>query len=128
MPAKVTSDTVLQVQHQQYSGHLPPPDLFEKYNRGVPDAAERILVMAEELQRATIVADNEIIAAQVHDVRSGWKFAHCGQVFGFVIVVMYFIILGLTVWFNNITMFGVLSGAGAIAGLPSLVRSFQKKS
>jgi uncharacterized membrane protein len=130
-PATIAPDTFLQVQHQQFSGILPHPDLFVGYNRGVPDAAERILVMAEEWQRHDIASDEEIVGAQVHDVRERWKFAHSGRLFAFVIVViivlLYFAILGLTVWFNNTTMFGVIAGAGVIASLPSLVRSFQKK-
>ena len=56
---------------QRYSGQLPPPDMFERYNRGVPDAAERILVLAEERQRADIAGDAEIIGAHTHDVREG---------------------------------------------------------
>ena len=84
--------------------------------------------MAEELQRETIAADKEIISTQTFDVRESWKFAHSGQFLGFAVVVMYFVILGLTVWFNNLAMFGVIAGAGAIAGLPSLVRSFQVKN
>jgi uncharacterized membrane protein len=31
----------------QFSGPLPPPEIFEKYNAVVPNAAERILCMAE---------------------------------------------------------------------------------
>ena len=127
LPAGAAPNTVVQFQHQQYSGLLPHPDLFVAYNRGVPDAADRILVMAEELQRETIAGDKEIIAAHVHDNRSGWNFAHRWQVFSFVFVMSYMLILGLTVWFENLTMFGAVFSAGAIAGLANLVRSFQNK-
>ena len=125
-PAEITPNTVVQLQHQQYSGLLPPPDLFEKYNRGVPDAAERILVMAEERQRADINEETRLQGIQEVDVNSGWNFALRGQFFSFVVVVIYMLILGLTVWINNTTTFCAIFGAGAVAGLPALVRSFQK--
>jgi uncharacterized membrane protein len=38
---------VLQYQ-QSFSGPVPPPEILEKYNRIVPNAAERILSMAEK--------------------------------------------------------------------------------
>jgi len=55
-------------------------------------------------------------------------FAQCGQVFGFVSVVMYFAVLAVTVWHNNITIFTVLFSAGAVAGIVRIIRSFQEKS
>jgi uncharacterized membrane protein len=60
--------------------------------------------------------------------RSGWIFAHCGQIFGFVTVFTFFVILGLTVWFENTTMFTALFAAGALAGLSRLIRSYQRKN
>ena len=60
--------------------------------------------------------------------RSGWVFANRGRMFGFAIVVMYFFILGMTVWFENTAMFCAVFAAGALAGLPALVRSFQKRN
>lgn len=35
----------------QWSGPVPPPEILEKYNSLVPNAAERILIMAEEEAR-----------------------------------------------------------------------------
>ena len=33
---------------QQFAGPLPPPQVLQEYNRVIPGAAERLLVMAEE--------------------------------------------------------------------------------
>ena len=33
---------------EQFSGPLPPPDMLERYNQVVPDAANRIIAMAEQ--------------------------------------------------------------------------------
>ena len=41
----------MSVQQSFHSGPLPSPENFAKYNKGVPDAAERILSMAERNQR-----------------------------------------------------------------------------
>jgi uncharacterized membrane protein len=103
-----------------HSGPLPPPETVERYEAVLSGSFDRILTMVEQEQQNNFEQN-----------RSGWFFANRGQLFGFVIVViivlLYFAILGLTVWFNNTTMFGVIAGAGVIASLPSLVRSFQKK-
>ena len=42
-----TSQQVVQVT-EQFSGPLPPPDVLERYNQVVPDAANRIIAMAEQ--------------------------------------------------------------------------------
>ena len=50
------------------------------------------------------------------------------KVFGFITMLMYLAVLGTAVWVGNTTMFGLLFGAGAFAGLAQLVRSYQKKN
>ena len=103
-----------------HSGPLPPPETVERYELVLPGAFDRILTMAEQDQR------NEFELS-----RSGWRFAHWGQFFGFVsvliIIIPYFAVLVFTIWLDNFAMFGAVLGAGVLAGLPALVRSFQKK-
>ena len=103
-----------------HSGPLPPPETVERYELVLPGAFNRILTMAEQDQR------NEF-----ENNRSSWRFAHWGQFFGFVsvliIIIPYFALLGLTIWLDNFAMFSAVLGAGILAGLPALVRSFQKK-
>ena len=41
------SQQVVQVT-EQFSGPLPPPDVLEKYNQVAPEAANRIIAMAEQ--------------------------------------------------------------------------------
>ena len=41
------SQQVVQVT-EQFSGPLPPPDVLERYNQVAPDAANRIIAMAEQ--------------------------------------------------------------------------------
>jgi uncharacterized membrane protein len=117
-----------------HAGPLPPPETVERYELVLPGAFDRILTMAEkdqqdkfEYNRKVFELDATKLAIQSRRESAKNLFAHCGQIFGFVTVIVYFSILALTVWFNNTTMFAVLFGAGAFAGLARLVRSFQKK-
>ena len=73
-PKKPNSITAVR---QEFSGPLPPPNVLQEYDRIVPGAAERILVMAEqqsanrrELERCVIRANSRnetlsIIAAVI---------------------------------------------------------------
>ena len=99
-----------------HAGPLPPPETVERYELIMPGAFDRILTMAEKEQQNKFEHN-----------RSGWRFAHCGQMFAFAVVVIYFAILGMTVWFDNTPMFVALFCVGAFAGLANLIRSFQNK-
>ena len=100
------------------AGPLPPPETVERYEVVLPGSFDRILTMAEQEQQNKFEHN-----------RSGWRFALRGQVFGFVsvfmVIILYFTALGLTIWFDNLTMFSVVCATGALAALPQLVRSFQ---
>jgi uncharacterized membrane protein len=108
-------------------GSLPPPEAVERYEQVMPGSFDRILTRAEQEQQNKFEHNRTILAVHEHDVREGWKFAHCGQFFAFFLIVIYFSLLGLTIWFDSLTMFATVIGAGALAGLPALVRSFQNK-
>jgi uncharacterized membrane protein len=114
-----------------HSGTLPSPETVEQYELILPGAFDRILTMAEEEQKSKIKINHDTVGIAEHESRSISASILWGQTFGFIsvviIVIPYFVVLGLTVWFNNLSMFGVIAGAGVLAGLPSLVRSFQKK-
>jgi uncharacterized membrane protein len=108
-------------------GPLPPPETVERYERIMAGTFDRILTMAEKAQQSKIEYNGEVLTILGSNVRSGWFYAHCGQTFGFVSVVLFFAGLLLTIWNNNTVLFGALFCAGAITGLARLVRSFQVK-
>ena len=110
-----------------HAGPLPPPETVERYESVLPGAFDRILTMAENDQRDKFEHNRKFLTVYEHDNRSNWKFAHSGQIFGFATVVIFFSLLGYSMWIENITMFGLLFGAGAFAGLAQLVRSYQSK-
>lgn len=61
-----------------FSGPVPPPELLVKYNEAVPNAAERILAMAE--QQATHRQNLEKLAVQAN-----CSTQKSGPVFGFIL-------------------------------------------
>ena len=93
----------------------------------MPGTFDRILTMAEKEQASKINLDRDSLDAFIHSKRSISTSVLRGQLFGFVSVVMYFVILAITVIMNNMAMFTALFCVGAFASLPALVRSFQKK-
>ena len=111
-----------------HSGTLPSPETVERYEIIMPGAFDRILTMAEKEQDSKIGLNRDSLDAVIHSKRTISKSVLRGQMFGFASVVMFFILLGLTVWFENTAMFCVVFTAGAVAGLPALVRSFQSKN
>ena len=113
---------------QWQSGPLPSPDDLREYEVAMPGAADRIFMMAEQSQHADIDYDSRTLSIRENRERGDRIFAQCGQVFGFATVVVFFALLAYSMWIENITMFGLLFGAGAFAGLAQLVRSYQKNS
>ena len=117
----------IQVRAELHTGPLPPPEVVERYERLMPSAFDRILTMAENSQQAMIEDNGNMITILGHSVRAGTLFAQCGQVFGFVTVIIFFAILAYSMYLGNERMFGVILGAGALVGLVQLVRSYQNK-
>jgi len=118
---------------QWQSGLLPSPEALREYELIMPGATDRAFTMAEQSQRADIDYDSRALTIRErtltireHNAQGNRIFAQCGQVFGFATVVLFFSLLAYSMWIENITMFGLLFGAGAFAGLAQLVRSFQK--
>jgi len=112
-----------------HSGTLPSPETVERYEMIMPGTFDRILTLAEKEQESKIKLNHDTLDIVANREKSISTSVLCGLTFGFVsvilIVPLYFGALGLTIWFDNLTMFGAIAGAGVIAGLPALVRSFQ---
>jgi len=125
----------MQFRAELHSGPLPPPDVLERYERIQKDTLNRLLTMAEKDQDAKIAHNNKaveykfkVLALHEQNDRSDNSFSHKGQTFGFATVFTFFVILGMTVWLDNTTMFVALFCAGAFAGLAQLIRSYQRKN
>jgi uncharacterized membrane protein len=110
-----------------HASPLPPPETIERYERVMSGAFDRILTMAEKDLQAKIEHDGKSLTIWGRSEHSDNIFAHCGQTFGFVSVVLYFAALMLSIVYDNTVVFAALFCAGAFAGLARLVRSFQSK-
>lgn len=77
------------IRSEIYSGPIPSPESFEKYEKVLPGAADRILKMAERQQEHRMSLEKEAVGSQV---RQGKR----GQVFGFVI---FFICIAVAIFF-----------------------------
>jgi uncharacterized membrane protein len=78
---------------QVWSGALPRPEDFEKYNQIVPDAAERILRMAEEEQRHRHELEAVIVP---HNAKAGAR----GQWLGATVSLAALLLAALTAVFG----------------------------
>lgn len=54
-----------------FSGPLPPPDILIKYNEAIPDAAERILAMAERQANHRMELERQVVNADIGRSRLG---------------------------------------------------------
>lgn len=65
-----TSQQIVQVT-EQFSGPLPPPDVLERYNQIAPDAANRIIAMAEQETGHRRNMEQIIVSNEYREARMG---------------------------------------------------------
>jgi len=74
--AIVPHETVVEL-----SGPLPPAVEFERYERALPGAAERLLVMAEKQAQSRIQFDDKALSASI-------KIEIIGQILAFIAIIL----------------------------------------
>jgi len=67
-----------------YAGPLPPPEVLVQYNQTVPDAAERIITMAESQSRHRQELESKVIESDIKNSRLG---LHYGLIIGLAAVI-----------------------------------------
>lgn len=67
-----------------YAGPLPPPELLVQYNQTVPDAAERIIIMAESQSGHRQELESKVIESDIKNSRLG---LHYGLIIGLAAVI-----------------------------------------
>lgn len=111
---QATESRIAVAHQQEFSGPLPPPGVLEHYNKVHPNAAERILTMAESQSQHRIDLEAKVINSDIARARLGlW--------FGFV--------LGLLVEAAGIVLIytgkpvtgGILSGSTIIGLVAAFV-------
>lgn len=97
------------IMERMFSGPLPPPEYLAQYKSILPDAPERIMIMAEKEQQHRHDVDNTM-------VEEGLKQRSRGQILGFILALMFgaaSLILGLN---GQVTLAGIL-GTTTVVGL-----------
>lgn len=105
---------------QKWEGPLPSPNDLIKYNDAVPDAAQRIIQMAEEEQKHRHQREDKILKANI-------RMAYVSSVFGFASV---FALVGLACYALSLGSVTAVIGTiiGAIASLAGLFVYQKSKS
>ena len=104
---------VVQVSAAAFSGPLPHPSLLEHYNKVIPNAAERILRMAEQEGEHRHYIEKKLVDAQASQLK-------LGSIFAFV--------LGMTTVVGGLVLLYLgkeIGGLGSlVAGLAAIVTAF----
>ena len=103
----------------QFTGPLPPPVVLEQYNRILPDAADRIVSMAEREQDHRHKMQEKLIDAQIFDVKQERGERRLGQIFGLSIGVVSIVSGSITAVLGAPIAGGVIGSAGVV-GLVSV--------
>lgn len=106
-----TSQQIVQVT-EQFSGPLPPPDVLERYNQIAPDAANRIIAMAEQETGHRRNMEQIIVSNEYREARMGQVCA--------VIIGSLAIIAGATISVLGAQLAGAAIGGSGVIGLVSV--------
>lgn len=131
---QVHSQRITQVS-QSFEGPIPPPAILQQYNAIVPDAAERILRMAEQENQhrqqqedtalqANIAAQNRQLQLAEDQNRAVFRSDLFGQIMGFLVSA------GCVAGSIYLASIGQPWVAGLLAGLPlaGIIRAFRDPS
>ncbi len=91
-----------------FSGPLPPPELLEKYNRIISNAADRILAMAEKQSAHRHAMEKEQMDMQQKIVLARIVHERAGMIFAFVLTLL-LMTLGVYLISNNKAIEGFLT-------------------
>lgn len=94
---------------QHFSGPLPPPEAFAKYEQTIKGAADRIITMAEKQQEHRQIIEKQIVKSDIINEK-------LGLVFG-LIVALSAISGGIWCAVKGQTWAAVAIGGGGVAGL-----------
>lgn len=103
----------------QFTGPLPPPAVLEQYNSILPDAADRIVSMAEKEQEHRHRMQEKLIDAQIFDEKQQRNERRLGQIFGLSIGVVSILAGSVTAVLASPIAGGFIGSAGVV-GLVSV--------
>ncbi|MEO0986862.1 MAG: DUF2335 domain-containing protein [Cyanobacteria bacterium J06639_14] len=102
-----------------FSGPLPPPQILAQYNNAHPDAADRILKMAEREQQHRHETQSKMVETHISDLKAARHEKRLGQILGFTIGAIC-IFAGLTAVLADHPVSGTIFGSTGVVGLVSV--------
>lgn len=119
---------VAQAAVESYSGPIPPPALFEQYEKILPGCAQRIMCMAENQQNHRIAIESQVVSSQQAIQKSGQKYA-------FWVAIIFAFVSGFCAFTGHDAVAATLGGttvvslvAAFIAGKHYQNKDLQKKN
>ena len=106
-------------QVQQWSGPLPSPDALERYNAVLPNAAERIMIMAEKEMEHRHQREIETMKQDGVLLEKRWRLAVTSMILGFVCVIVLAVLIGYALH-NGADGIALGTAIGAIAAVAGL--------
>ena len=106
----------------QFSGPLPPPESLIKYNEAVPNAAERIICMAEKEMQHRHENEKRLLKNRI-------RITYLSVVLSFISVIVLSVLVGFSLYYGaSGTAVGVAIGAiASVAGLFVYAKAQQNK-
>lgn len=109
-----------QLVHQSFAGPIPPPNLLEAYNKIVPNAAERLIKMAEDNSQHLRDVEQKALDANIAIEHKHIEITKRGQNYAFCFVISLLITVMVTAWLKAYWVAGVIG----ITSVASIVIAF----
>lgn len=109
-------------QVHQWAGPIPAPESLIKYNDAVPNAAERIISMAEKEMEHRHQKEDIVIEQNRTQQKREWKLAITSTLLGFICVIILSTLIGYALYIgsNGIALGTAIGAIAAVAGLFTL--------
>lgn len=110
--AESNNSKLIQVSQTHFSGPLPPPTVFEHYEKVLPGAAERIMAMTENEQAHRHKCEGKLTTSLVSQHERGQRFALIIGV-GAILLAAWLAWLGFPGWAMTTTFAAIATLVGA---------------
>ena len=111
--------TVAHREVTQWQGPLPPPESLERYNDILPNAAERIMAMAEKEMEHRHKKEYIILEQDEAYTLKRWKLSIISTILGFLSVIILSFLVGYAIHIgaDNVALGTAIGAIAAVAGL-----------
>ncbi len=128
-PELKTALSVMMRQEVRRSGPLPMASEVAKYNKVIPNGAERIMVMAEKEQETNHFSVFKQLEQRDKELEQGNKNINLvgrGQIFAFAIVCLFTALSAFIAYLGDTSTAGLLMGAGLVGIVTAFIYGKKK--